>query len=112
MGGVDPAAMTAGDAGRRFRLASPTGALVFGGLVLALMIADVPLASLAHQSLAASGGSVPVWMSANRVVSITSPVAVAASTLAAARCSTRCGGGSSARWTGGSTGPAMTPAGR
>jgi len=56
--------MTAGGAGRRFRLALPTGALVLGGLVLALMIADVPLASLAHQSLAASGGSVPVWMSA------------------------------------------------
>jgi len=64
MGGVEPAAMTAGGAGRRFRLALPTGALVLGGLVLALMIADVPLASLAHQSLAASGGSVPVWMSA------------------------------------------------
>src|ERR1700724_1298209 len=48
---------------RRFRLASPTSALVLGGLVLALMIADVPLASLAHQSLSASGGSVPIWIS-------------------------------------------------
>jgi hypothetical protein len=48
----------------RFRLASPTGALVLGGVVLALMIADVPLASLAHQSLAASRGSVPIWISA------------------------------------------------
>jgi len=60
MGGVDRAV----GAGRRFRLASPAGALVLGGLVLGLMIADVPLASLAHQSLAASGGSVPIWISA------------------------------------------------
>jgi len=44
-------------------VASPTSALVLGGLVLALMIADVPLASLAHQSLSASGGSVPIWIS-------------------------------------------------
>ena len=51
-------------AGRRFRLASPATALVLGGLALALMIADVPLAGLAHQSLAATGGSVPVWVSA------------------------------------------------
>jgi hypothetical protein len=50
-------------AGRSFRLASPTGALALGSLVLALMIADVPLAGLAHQSLAASGGSLPVWVS-------------------------------------------------
>ena len=51
-------------AGRRLRLASPATALVLGGLVLALMIADVPLAGLAQQSLAATGGSVPVWVSA------------------------------------------------
>ena len=51
-------------AGCRFRLASPATALVLGGLALALMIADVPLAGLAHQSLAATGGSVPVWISA------------------------------------------------
>jgi hypothetical protein len=37
---------------------------VLGGLALALMIADVPLAGLAPQSLAAAGGSVPVWVSA------------------------------------------------
>ena len=49
---------------RRIRLASPTTALVLGGLVLALIIADVPLADLAHQSLNASGGSLPVWVSA------------------------------------------------
>ena len=58
------ATMTAACAGRRFRLASPTGALALGTVVLALMIAAVPLASLAHQSLSASGGSVPVWISA------------------------------------------------
>ncbi len=39
-------------------------ALVLGGLVLVLMIADVPLARLAHQSLNSSGGSTPVWFSA------------------------------------------------
>ena len=31
-------------AARRFRLASPVTALVVGGLVLALVVADVPLA--------------------------------------------------------------------
>ena len=50
--------------GCRFRLASPATALVLGALVLALMIADVPLAGLAHQSLNAAGGSVPVWITA------------------------------------------------
>ena len=35
-----------------------------GGLVLALVVVDVPLARLAHQSLNASGGSSPVWFSA------------------------------------------------
>jgi hypothetical protein len=49
---------------RRLRLASPVTALVVGGLALALMVADVPLAGLAHQSLAATGGSLPVWISA------------------------------------------------
>ena len=49
---------------RRIRLASPTTALVLGGLVLALIIAAVPLADLARQSLNASGGSLPVWVSA------------------------------------------------
>ena len=47
----------------RFRLASVT-ALVLGGLVVAASIADVPLARLAHQSVVASGGSLPVWVSA------------------------------------------------
>ena len=56
--------MTPEGAGRSFRLASPAGALALGSVVLALMIADVPLASLAHQSLDASGGSLPVWISA------------------------------------------------
>jgi hypothetical protein len=56
--------MTAKDAARRFRLASPATALVAGGLVLALVIADPPLARLAHQSLNSSGGSSPFWFSA------------------------------------------------
>jgi hypothetical protein len=55
---------TADPVGCRFRLASPATALVLGALVLALMIADVPLAGLAHQSLNAAGGSVPVWITA------------------------------------------------
>jgi hypothetical protein len=50
--------------GRRLRLASSTTALVLGGFVLALAIVDVPLGRLAHQSLNASGGSLPVWVSA------------------------------------------------
>jgi multisubunit Na+/H+ antiporter MnhG subunit len=51
-------------ASRRFRLASPATALAIGGLILALTIAAVPLAGLAHQSLNASGGSLPVWITA------------------------------------------------
>ena len=50
-------------AGRRFSLVSPVTALVIGGVTLVLAIASVPLAALAHQSLNASGGSVPVWFS-------------------------------------------------
>ena len=56
--------MTGVNVSGRFRLASPTTALVLGGVLLALMIADVPLARLAHQSVNASGGSLPVWFSA------------------------------------------------
>ena len=37
---------------------------MLGGLVLALMIAELPLAGLARQSVNAGGGSVPVWFSA------------------------------------------------
>jgi hypothetical protein len=55
------AAAAPGGAGRRFHLASPVSALVVGGLVLALIAADVPLARLAHQSMDSSGGSIPVW---------------------------------------------------
>ena len=39
-------------------------ALTGGGLMLALVVVDVPLARLAHQALNASGGSSPVWFSA------------------------------------------------
>jgi hypothetical protein len=39
-------------------------ALVLGALVLIAAIADVPLARLAHQSVDASGGSLPIWISA------------------------------------------------
>jgi len=48
----------------RFQSVSSVIALVAGGLVLALVVVDVPLARLAHQSLNASGGSSPVWFSA------------------------------------------------
>jgi hypothetical protein len=56
--------MTAQTASRRFGSASSVTALVAGGLILALVVVDVPLARLAHQSLNASGGSSPVWYSA------------------------------------------------
>jgi hypothetical protein len=56
--------MTAQTASGRFRSVSSVIALVVGGLVLALVVVDVPLARLAHQSLNASGGSSPVWFSA------------------------------------------------
>jgi hypothetical protein len=55
--------MSAATAGR-FRSLSSVTALVAGGLILALVVVDVPLARLAHQSLNASGGSSPVWYSA------------------------------------------------
>ena len=56
--------MTAQTASGRFWSASSVIALVAGGLILALVVVDVPLARLAHQSLNASGGSSPVWFSA------------------------------------------------
>ena len=56
--------MTAEVTGRRLRVVSPWAAVVAGGLLLALLIAGVPLAGLAHQGLDANGGSLPVWVSA------------------------------------------------
>jgi hypothetical protein len=53
-----------GAAARRWASASPVAALILGGLVLAAVTADVPLAALARQSVDASGGSLPVWISA------------------------------------------------
>jgi hypothetical protein len=44
------------------RLGPPAAALVLGGLVLVLAVAAVPLARLAHGSLNAASGSVPVWV--------------------------------------------------
>ena len=49
---------------RRFPLASPATAGVLAGVLLALAVAAVPLSRLAHQSLNASNGSIPVWISA------------------------------------------------
>ena len=60
--GQQPAPGQVGGPGSR--LASPATAAVLGGLVLALMIAEPPLAVLARQSVNASNGSVPVWFSA------------------------------------------------
>ena len=34
--------------------------MVLGAIVLAVMVAQIPLAGLAHQSLAAAGGSLPI----------------------------------------------------
>jgi hypothetical protein len=56
--------MTGAPASGGWRLASPATALVAGGLVLALMVLEVPFAGLAHQSLLASGGSAPLTISA------------------------------------------------
>ena len=56
------ASVTPPGAGSRLRLGSPVAALVLGGLVLVLAVAAVPLARLAHQSLNAATGSVPVWV--------------------------------------------------
>ena len=53
-----------GPAVRRFRLASPATALAAAAVVLALMIVDFPLASLAHQTVNAGNGGVPIWLSA------------------------------------------------
>jgi hypothetical protein len=61
------AGVTPRDAGR-VRLGSPVAALVLGGLVLVLAAAAVPLAQLAHQSLNASTGSTPVWVTAPAAV--------------------------------------------
>jgi hypothetical protein len=41
--------MTTQVSGRRFRLASPATALVLGGLVLALLVAGLPLGDMVHQ---------------------------------------------------------------
>jgi len=49
---------------RASRLASPQAAVALGALVLAIIIAELPLAWLAQQRVNASNGSVPVWFSA------------------------------------------------
>jgi hypothetical protein len=52
--------MTGAPVSGGWRLASPVTALTLGGAVVVLMAAEPPLASLAHQSLLSSGGSVPL----------------------------------------------------
>ena len=54
---------TTGVSARRLRLLPPAAALVAGGVLLVLVIADVPFAGLAHLGLNSSGGSTPVWFS-------------------------------------------------
>ena len=49
---------------RRLPRAAPAALALFGIALLALFIADVPLAGLARQSVNASTGSAPVWASA------------------------------------------------
>jgi hypothetical protein len=48
----------------RFGMTSQAAYVVIGVVALVLFIAAVPLAGLAHQSLNASGGSLPVWVTA------------------------------------------------
>jgi hypothetical protein len=52
--------VTGAPASGGWRLASPATALILGAAILVLMAAEPPLASLAHQSLLSSGGSVPL----------------------------------------------------
>jgi hypothetical protein len=56
--------VTGETAHHRIALARPATAWLLGGMLLALAIAAVPLSRLAHQSLNASNGSVPVWIDA------------------------------------------------
>ena len=51
-------------AARRFGLTSPASCVVISVVALVLFIAAVPLAGLAHQNLNASGGSLPLWVTA------------------------------------------------
>ena len=55
------------------------------------------------------GGYAGLVLLTTQVFGVHTPVAVAAATLAAAALFSRCGGGCSDGWTGGSTGPGMTP---
>ena len=64
VGRTQLAGLPAAGAARRFGLPSPAACAVIGVVVLALFIAAVPLAGLAHQSLNASSGSLPVWVTA------------------------------------------------
>ena len=54
--------------GGTWRIASPATAAAAGVVLLALEIAEPPLAGLARQSVNASNGSVPVWFSATFAV--------------------------------------------
>lgn len=51
-------------AGRHLVAVSPGTAVSLGVAVLALRIAEFPLAGLAHQSVSQSNGSLPLWYSA------------------------------------------------
>jgi len=64
-GGVVGRTQLAGmSAARRFGLTSPASCVVISVVALVLFIAAVPLAGLAHQNLNASGGSLPLWVTA------------------------------------------------
>jgi hypothetical protein len=67
MSGTEPggqAPVSTANVTPRFRRVLSAAALVVGVVVLVLIIADIPLARLAHQSLNSSGGSSPVWFAA------------------------------------------------
>jgi|HubBroStandDraft_3_1064219.scaffolds.fasta_scaffold439455_2 hypothetical protein len=94
-------------------MASSRTAVVVGGVLLALEIADPLLAGLARQSVNDSNGSVPVWFSAafglvGFVVAARKPRNPLGWVILAVAGSTPCGAGCSTRWTAGSTGPATT----
>jgi len=64
MSQADPGQETTMVQARRFPVVSPAVVLLAGGLGLALLLAEFPLAALAHQNVGQGGGGSPIWLSA------------------------------------------------